>query len=137
MGEGICHTEGQGWDLVPIPKIILAEQLFRAYYRDHRPGHLTRKELTVSLIQEILRYEAHDLSVGIIRFCLSQWGVVDWDFVAFPKRPKDATTIEVHKRTLEACKGMPSVSFNAEFIALLMELHEDVLIDECLGEDFA
>ena len=133
-GDDMTHTGGQGWNLVPIPKIVLAEEIFRTYYQDQRPGQLNAKELTVNLVEELLRYEVNDLSVGSVGFCLTDSGIVDWDFVAFARHLTDATTLEVHKRTLARCKEMPSLVFNAEFIAVVLQLHEDVLIDEFLGE---
>ena len=142
IGGGIAddamnHADGKGWNLVEIPKIILAEEILRIYYRDHRPRQLNRKELTVAFIEEILRYEAHDLSVGGIGFCLSEWGSIDWDFVAFPNRLAHATILEVHKRACDTCKEISSFTLNAELIAMVMDLQEDVRIDELLKEDLA
>ena len=36
MGDEMNLTEGQGWNLVPMPKIILAEEIFGTYYRARR-----------------------------------------------------------------------------------------------------
>ena len=129
------QMKDNGWNLVPIPKIVLAEEIFKTYYRDRPPGQLKSKELTVDLIEEVLRYEVNDLSVKSVGFCLSESSVVDWDFVAFAKQLTDATIVEVHKKTLEACREIPFLSFNAEFIGVVLQLHDDVLIDEFLRDN--
>jgi hypothetical protein len=127
-------TYGQNEWPEPLHHIAVAREILSTYYDIRvRSAHWERS-LTIDLIREILELERNELRFLIIDFCLRKWGAVDWDLVASVNEVSHSTVAEVFGRIAAAYKGASFVTFEAEFVASVILVNDDLLLGELLRQ---